>query len=208
MDEAQVRALITEALTPFKAEIETAINTANQGVAATLTREIKALKQKAEAPKSTEAPKADDKPADDKAAPSLETQALKTQLAELQKQFEESRKAAIAAAADAAFSDVILSSGALNPNALKTIFQARVGDKLEQGEDGKWFVKDGDAVVALDAFTQKYLDSEEGKFFKPASQVKGAGSTEGRKPTAAGPSTSQKAGVSASDAINQAFADI
>ena len=45
MDEAQVKALIAEALTPFKSEIETAINTANQGVAATLTREIKSLKQ-------------------------------------------------------------------------------------------------------------------------------------------------------------------
>jgi hypothetical protein len=209
MDEAQVKALIdaavSSAIADTKAELTTAINVGNQGVAAKLSSEIRSLKEKAKAtPEPTPETKkpAEDKPAE--AKENLEAQALKTQIAELQKQFDEANKATQAEAANAAFSDVILSSGAQNAGALKTIFQARIGDKLKRGDDGSWFVADGDNVKTLATFTNEYLASDEGKFFKPPASVKGAGSTES-KPTA---SSGGAAPTTTESAIAEAFANI
>lgn len=208
MDEAQVKALVDAAIAATKAELTaeltTAINVGNQGVAAKLSSEIRSLKEKAKAAEPAPTEKAPtDKPAEEKT--NLEAQALKTQIAELQKQFNDATTATKAAAANAAFSDVILSSGAQNAGALKTIFQARIGDKLKQGDDGSWFVADGDSVKTLEGFTNEYLASDEGKFFKPPSAVKGAGSTE----TKAAPASGGKvAPTSTESAIAQAFADI
>jgi hypothetical protein len=204
MDEAQIRTLfatlIGEFSTTLKTELLGEVDRKNQGLAASITKEVKKL-----APEK--APEATDPGASAASGEKLTEGEGKLTLKALQQQIESLKKerdaeAALAQTArkSSALTEAIAKAGTLNQGALRKLLNLEYGEVLSE-ENGSWFVKQGESVKPLTDAIAGYLATDEGKSFMPPSGTAGAGSTESRSGTAA----TTTAGLKASEALMLAF---
>ncbi|HEY9629365.1 MAG TPA: hypothetical protein V6C84_18840 [Coleofasciculaceae cyanobacterium] len=169
MNEEQIAALIASAVAEARTEILSQVTLANQGLAASLTREIKKISTAQPAPLPAEdAPEEQSK---------LTLKALQQQIQTLQQGIADEQNKTKQSQQDAAISSLVATSNALNPAALKKLFALNYQDKITQ-ENGAYFVQNGDEVVSLDQAFQNYLKTDEGACFLPASNVNGSDSRE------------------------------
>ncbi|MEH1858038.1 MAG: hypothetical protein V7L21_08555 [Nostoc sp.] len=189
MTEQEIQALIDASLNSFKSEIKTEITTANQGLASSLTKEIKKL----QAPQPTVAEPAETN------QEKLTLRALEQQLTDLKTQLANKDLETVAAKRSSAVSQVIANSKALSPSALQKLFLLDYVDKIKQ-EGDKWYVAQGESVSTLEDALNSYLSSEDGKAFVPPSGVKGSSAQE-TKVTPVDPNQKPKA----ADALFESF---
>ncbi|MEH1957674.1 hypothetical protein [Nostoc sp.] len=189
MTEQEIQALIDASLNSFKTEINSEFTKANQGLAASVTKEIKKLQTPQHtATESTEI-------IQDK----LTLRALEQQLIDLKTQLADKDKETVAAKRSSAVSQVIANSKALSPGSLQKLFLLDNAERIIE-ENGKWFINQGDTVSTLEDALTSYLSSEDGKAFLPASGVRGSDAQE-TKVTPVDPNQKPKA----ADALMQAF---
>jgi len=186
---ALVASAVSEAIAPAISSatdgIMAKVNEANSGLAAGLTRQIKALAEASKAKSSKgdgddvkgKGKKGEGDPAPSSSETDLQVKALQTQLEDLQAEIEQKTAAEFKNASSAALSTTIADAGAQNISALRTVLFSRYDGKLKQ-QGGEWFVVEGDRTEPLKAAVSSYLQTDEGKFFVPASSTKGAGSSE------------------------------
>lgn len=196
MDEAQIKELIATAVGALKTEMTEQINTSNQGLAASLTREIK----KATAVNSED--KSEGK-SEDKSEGKLSMKALQGQIQQLTKQLSDEKEAKYRSASNAALTAAIADSGAQGATTLRKLLTAEYSGKLKE-EDGAWFVSEGDSTKSLKDSIATYLATPEGKMFIPPSGTTGAGSTETKSTV---PKTSTD-GTLSNAQFSEAFSDI
>ncbi|MEH2093989.1 hypothetical protein [Nostoc sp.] len=189
MTEQEIQALIDASLNSFKTEIKTEFTTANQGLASSLSKEIKKL----QTPQPTIVEHTET--IQDK----LTLKALEQQLTDLKTQLTNKDLETIAAKRSSAVSQVIANSKALSPSALQKLFLLDNADKIKQ-EGDKWYVAQGDTVSTLEDALNSYLLSEDGKAFVPASGVQGSSAQE-TKVTPVDPNQKLKA----ADALFESF---
>lgn len=186
MTPEEITALVQEQLTAFRTEI----TTANQGLAASLTREIKKLQQPAAPEKQDEGTEKE----------TLSLKALKQQLQELTGKLEAKDAEAFNARKRSALAEVVASYKSLSPSALQKLMLAEYDSKLKE-EAGVWYVEDGASIKPLKDVVGDFLKSEDGKLFLAPSGVNGSGSEE-TKPSAPTPNKKEK---SAEDLLFEAF---
>ncbi|MEA5625308.1 hypothetical protein [Nostoc sp. UHCC 0251] len=167
MTEQEIQALIDASLNSFKTEISTEFTKANQGLAASVTKEIKKLQ--VPQPTTTESTESIQE--------KLTLKALEQQLTDLKTQLANKDLETISAKRSSAVSQVIANSKALSPATLQKVFLLDQADKIKE-ENGKWYVAQGDSVSTLDDALNSYLSSEDGKAFVPASGVQGSSAQE------------------------------
>ncbi|NEU81489.1 hypothetical protein [Nostoc sp. UIC 10630] len=189
MTEQEIQALIDASLNSFKTEISSEFTKANQGLAASVTKEIKKL----QAPQPTANESVE--PSTDK----LTLRALEQQLTDLKTQLADKDKETITAKRSSAVSQVIANSKALSPATLQKVFLLDNAERIIE-ENGKWFVNQGDTVSTLEEALTSYLSSEDGKAFVPASGVRGSDAQE-TKVTPVDPNQKLKA----ADALFESF---
>nr|WP_322714548.1 hypothetical protein [Nostoc sp. ChiSLP03a]MDZ8215802.1 hypothetical protein [Nostoc sp. ChiSLP03a] len=167
MTEQEIQALIDASLNSFKTEISTEFTKANQGLAASVTKEIKKLQAPQSAPaESTES-----------IQEKLTLKVLEQQLTDLKTQLANKDLEALNAKRSSAVSQAIANSKALSPATLQKVFLLDNSDKLKE-ENGKWYVAQGDSVSTLEDALSSYLSTEDGKAFLPASGVRGSDAQE------------------------------
>lgn len=176
--QALVNNSIAEALSSFREEV----TAANKGLASSLTKELRKTVQSL-------TPAAQEESLDDNQNTSqkLSLKALENQLSELKNQLAEKDRETSMAKRSNAISQLIANSKALNPTALQKLFTLEYGDNIKE-EGGAWFVDKGDTVLPLNEALDNYLNSPEGKFYLPPSNINGAGSEEVKSIT---PNTNQ-----------------
>jgi predicted RNase H-like nuclease (RuvC/YqgF family) len=184
---------IAEALGAARQEILADVHKANQGLATSLSKEIKKLQPEV-APAEADG--------DDKSEGKLSLKALNQQIADLNQKLAEKDRKAFEAERDRALSTAISTLKTNNPTGLYKILATDYGSKMKLEKD-TWYVEDGETVTPLDQALAGYLKTEEGRWFVPSSGVNGAGAIETKSTvtTAQGP-------VSSTEAINSAFANI
>ncbi|MEH1966748.1 hypothetical protein [Nostoc sp.] len=167
MTEQEIQALIDASLNSFKTEIKTEFTQANQGLASSLTKEIKKL-QTAQ-PASVEPTESIQE--------KLTLKALEQQLTDLKTQLANKDLETLNAKRSSAVSQAIANSKAISPRLLQKVFLLDNADKIKE-EDGIWYVAQGDSVSTLEDALTSYLSSEDGKAFIPASGVRGSDAQE------------------------------
>jgi hypothetical protein len=181
MDEETVKALIAAALGEFEGKVTSVIDSKNQGLAASLTREIKKLIPETKPETPTAPATTEPEPTEGK----LTLKALQSELSQVRAQLEkaqkeredESRRAFEANKASALTS---LASKYLNPGILRDALDRRWGDKLKQ-EGDRWFIQFSENdVKPLDEAFKGFMATDEGKAFIAPSPGKGAGSSEAK----------------------------
>jgi hypothetical protein len=174
-----INSSIAAALESTTADLLSAVDSKNQGLAASLTKEIKKLQSKpAEAP--TDGEQSGDEPNS-----KLTLKALKSQLEQLQAEREAERQAAFNAKKTAAISKLVSSQPLTQPSVAQKLFELNYGSSLKE-EGDRWFVENADGTVApVEQVFSTYLKSDEGKFLLPPSGSNGSGSAESRKTVAA-----------------------
>ncbi len=190
MTEQEIKALIDAALNSFKSEIKTEITTANQGLAASISKDLKKLQ--APQPTTTEPTET--------ISDKLTLKNLEQQLTDLKTQLANKDLETIAAKRSSAVSQVIANSKALSPATLQKVFLLDHADKIKQ-EGDKWYVAQGDNVSSLEDALTSYLSSEDGKAFLPPSGVRGSDAQETRV-TPVDPNQKPKAVDALFDAFN------
>ncbi|MFN6460558.1 MAG: hypothetical protein RMZ41_001755 [Nostoc sp. DedVER02] len=189
MTEQEIQALIDASLNSFKTEIKAEVTQANQGLASSLTKEIKRL-QTAQPTVAEPTESSTDR---------LTLKALEQQLTDLKTQLANKDKETVAAKRSSAVAQAIANSKALSPATLQKVFLLDNSDKLKE-ENGKWYVAQGDSVSTLEDALTSYLSSEDGKAFVPASGVRGSDAQE-TKVTPVDPNQKLKA----EDALFESF---
>lgn len=167
MTPEEIQALIQSSINEAITGLEDKFTKANQGLAASLNKEVK--KALSTPPAQPTEPQEDQN--------KLTLKALQQQLSDLQNQLAQKDKEAFTAKKSQAIAQVIANSKALNPAALTKLFNLEYGEYLKE-ENGQWFVDKGDATLPLNDALNTYLSSEDGKFFLPPSGVNGSGSVE------------------------------
>lgn len=104
-------------------------------------------------------------------------QKMQEQMAALQSQLETEKQAALMGNRKAALTSVIGSKKVIAPGILYDALVHRIGSGLKE-ENGSWFVESGESIETLEGVIDKFLSTDEGKAFLPASGVLGAGSSE------------------------------
>ncbi|MEA5603703.1 hypothetical protein [Nostoc sp. UHCC 0252] len=189
MTQEEIQALIDASLNSFKTEISSEFTKANQGLAASVTKEIKKLQSPQPAPvESTES-----------ISEKLTLKALEQQLTDLKTQLANKDLETLSAKRGSAVSQAIANSKALSPAVLQKVFLLDNSDKLKE-ENGKWYVTQGDSVSTLEDALTSFLSTEDGKAFIPASGVRGSDAQE-TKVTPIDPNKT----VKAEDALFEAF---
>lgn len=192
MESTEIQALINDAIAAAKTDILAEVTRANQGLAASLTKEVKKVLDKV--PAET-APAQEEQPQE-----KLSLKALQQQIADLTNQLQEKDKKAFIASRDAALSQAIAAVKSTAPTALQKLFLTEFGESIKQ-EGNQWFVTAQDGSVKdLNTSIKDYLASPEGQIFVPASEVQGSGSKE----TTPTPAT-QKSELSLDDMYNQLY---
>lgn len=199
MDEAQIRELLKTVLGEFKTDLLGEVDKKNQGLAASITRDVKKLTEKPADPPTD--PAADPAPTPEKEGEGgkLTMKALQQQLESLKKERDDERKAAFTARKSAALTNAIAKAGTLNQAALQKLLNLEYGESVKE-ENGSWLVQQGEAVKSLDDAIATYLATDEGKAFLPPSGTAGAGSTESKSTT-----TATSGSLKAGEALMQAF---
>ncbi|WP_414579102.1 hypothetical protein [Anabaena sp. CCY 9402-a] len=170
MTPEEITALVNQQLESFRSEIKTEIVTANQGLASSLTKEIKKLSQPAQ-PAQEEDQKE-----------SLTLKSLKQQLSDMQTALEAKDKEASNALKRSAIAEAIGSLKALSPGILQKLMANEYGEYLKQ-DNGVWYVESpAVGVKPLNTVLSDFLKSEDGKLFMPASGVNGSGAEETKNP--------------------------
>ncbi|ALF55629.1 hypothetical protein ACX27_26755 [Nostoc piscinale CENA21] len=190
MTPEEIQALVNAQIEGLRAEIAQQITTANQGLAASLTKEFK--KHAAPAPAVQDEPEKE----------SLTLKSLKQQLSDMQAAFAAKEKEATDALKRSGIAEAVAQAKALAPGTLQKLFLTEYGDALKQ-ENGMWYVDSpATGVKPLNAVLSDFLKSDDGRLFVPPSGVNGAGSTEA-KPS---PATTTENKVE--DLLFQAFSNI
>ncbi|BAY23723.1 hypothetical protein NIES2100_35150 [Calothrix sp. NIES-2100] len=193
MTPEEIKQLLTESLTEIKTELLSEVDKKNQGLAASLTKEIKKLTTSPTPVLSTEGDSEEPKE-------KLSLKALQQQISDLQTQLTEKDKQAFAAKRSQAVSSAISKTNALSAPTFHKLFMLEHESLLKE-EEGNWFVDKGGNIIGLDDAVKNYLNTDEGKFFVPPSGVNGSSSQE-TKTTPATPGTKPKAADLLFDAIS------
>lgn len=166
MTPEEIQALIEAAINNAKAELTESFTKANQGLAASLSKEVKKLSQPV-------APVEQEQETESK----LTLKALQAEINQLKAEKQAEAQKAFVSQRDAALLDVISSTKATAPQALKKLFLANYQDNIKQ-ENGQWFLEQDDSSLPLSKALSNYLASDEGAHFLPASGVQGSSSSE------------------------------
>ena len=169
MSPEEIQALVDSSIGSAITGLREEFTKANQGLAASLTKEVKKVLS-SQTPQPAENESSED-------SNKLTLKNLQQQLSDLQNQLVQKDKEAFTAKKSQAISQVIANSKALNPSALMKLFSLEYGDYIQE-EAGNWFINKGDNVLPLQDALNNYLTSDEGKFYLPPSGVNGSGSTE------------------------------
>lgn len=178
-------------LEALKGDILTAVDTKNQGLAASLTRQVKSLT--GTQTNSGEGAEQDSNGGvQNKPRMSMADQALAAQVQQLQQQVQaeiDLRQAAETKRLEAERNSVIsglVSKAKLDlPETVQTLFLARHGSNL-QHEDGNWYAKVGDTTKSLDDVFNEYLTTSEAQRFMPPAAGSSGTNKGGVKPGAVG----------------------
>ncbi|BBD59495.1 hypothetical protein NIES2109_22820 [Nostoc sp. HK-01] len=190
MTPEEITALVNQQIEAVKAEITQQITSANQGLAASLTKKIEKLSQPAQASQ------------DEPEKESLTLKSLKQQLSDMQSAFAAKEKEAADALKRSGLAEAIGQLKALSPGILQKLFLAEYGDALKQ-DGGVWYVDSpATGVKPLNTVLSDFLKTDDGKLFLPPSGVNGSGAVE-TKPI---PPTSES--PKAEDLLVKAFSDI
>lgn len=189
---ALVNSTINEALSSFREEV----TAANKGLASSLTKELKKTVQSL----STNTNQVEETEDTQNTSQKLSLKALENELSQLKNQLAEKDRETSIAKRSNAISQVIASSKALNPTALQKLFTLEYGENIKE-EAGVWFVDKGDTVLPLNEALDSYLNSPEGKFYLPPSNVTGTGSEEVKS------LTSTNKPIDVGTALYEAFSD-
>lgn len=185
---------ITEVMDGAKQSILADVHRANQGLAASLTKEIKKATEPDEPAGEAEA----EQPKEGK----LTLKALQQEISGLRQQLADKEQAAFEADSSRALTQAIASAKATNPTALYKILRAEYSGRLKSEGDA-WFLTDGDEVKPLGDAIKAYLATEEGKYFVPSSGVNGSDSQE------TAPATVPNSGeIDTTEALSAAFANL
>ncbi|MBD2457975.1 hypothetical protein H6G80_28410 [Nostoc sp. FACHB-87] len=189
MTPEEITALVSQQIEAVKAELTQQITTANQGLAASLTKEIKKLSQPA--PATQEEPEKE----------SLTLKSLKQQLSDMQEQLAAKDRQALDAMKRSGVAEAIGQLKALSPGILQKLILTEYGDALKQ-DSGVWYVESPTVgVKPLATVLSDFLKTDDGKLFVPPSGINGSGATES-KPI---PATSES--PKAEDLLVQAFSN-
>ena len=90
--------------------------------------------------------------------------ALQTQLNALTKQLEDEKKQSVALARKAALQPYLTKT--IKPDVAAKLIDEEIAEKAIKGEDGNWYVSEGDNTVGLDTYVSTYLDSDKGSWLK------------------------------------------
>jgi predicted RNase H-like nuclease (RuvC/YqgF family) len=175
MDEAQVRALIDEALegVASKDEVTAAVNKAVSGFASRNTRDLD--KRISELKDSlTQSPNQEGDGGDLDSTP--ESKRAMQKIQELEQKIKEKEEQTERIQKENTLQEAINSVDAINKSALVKILKS----DLQFVKDGdKYYIDNGDdAPLTPQEAVKAYLASDEGKAFLPAPTAKGSGSTE------------------------------
>ena len=170
MEESDIKALIEETINNFKTEILAETNKSNQGLAASLTKEVKKMLT------TTASPKEEVDNVEDNSG-KLTLKALQQEITNLKTELDRKAQETFAAKRTQAISQAIQSAGVVNPTLLQKVFNLEYANSIKE-ENGKWFLDNEGQVSSLDDILKSYLDTEEGKVFQPASGVQGSASME------------------------------
>ncbi|ANV88487.1 hypothetical protein [Picosynechococcus sp. PCC 7117] len=196
MTPEEIQALVASQLDDKLSEFREEYTKANQGLAASLSKEVKKTLEKIEA--SSTSPQDNPEVEGEK----LSLKSLEKQLEDMRKQLAEKDQETFKAKKNNAINQLIAESKALNPKALQKLFDLEYGGYIKE-ENGSWYVDKGeDDVVSLQDALDSYLNSEEGKFYLPPSNTQGSGSTE-VKNMSPNPNQPVKAGEALMEAFSQ-----
>lgn len=194
MTNEDIQALISSAIEEAVTGLREEFTNANKGLASNLTKELRKAVQNL-------TPVKEEDTAQEETNQKLSLKALESQLTDLRNQLAEKDRETLLAKRSNAISQAIVNAKALNPTALQKLFTLEYGDSVKE-EGGNWYVDRGDTVVPLNEALNNYLQSEEGKFYLPPSNVSGAGSEEVKT----NPSTIDKP-LDAASALYEAFSN-
>lgn len=191
MTPEEITALISQQVESLRTELTQQITSANQGLAASLSKEIKKLSQPA--PATQEEPEKE----------TLTLKALKQQLSDMQEQLAAKDKQTLDAMKRSAVAEAIGQQKALSPGILQKLILTEYGEVLKQ-DGGVWYVDSpATGVKPLTTVLSDFLKTEDGKLFIPPSGVQGSGAFE-TKPL---PQTNNEQ-PKAEDLLFQAFSNI
>jgi uncharacterized protein YheU (UPF0270 family) len=178
MDSQELKELLTPVLAEFKqeflSEVNTLVDQKNQGVAASVSKQIKKIQESIATPSSNE-------DGEESQSKNLTLKSLEQKIADLNNQLQQKEQAALEAEKRAAISKVVGDSNTLNKNLLQKVFSIEYAPHLQK-EGDTWFLAKDEQVVPLDNVLSTYLSSDEGKAFLPPSGTQGSGAKETKVP--------------------------
>jgi hypothetical protein len=168
----------------LKAELFSEVDRRNKGAVSSLTKQFTQFKESLKPAEEEETETSDTPTGTTSTAPTQPDSAtriamkqMQEQMAALQQQLEAEKQSALMGNRKAALTSVIGSKGVIAPGILYDALNQRFGNGLKE-ENGAWFVQSGDEVETLEGVIDKFLGTDEGKAFLPASGVNGSGSSE------------------------------
>jgi hypothetical protein len=177
----ELQELLKSTLAEFKqellSEVDSRVNSANQGVASNLSKQLKKLQEQIPQSKQEELVSSEDNT--ESKETKLTLKALQQQIADLNSQLQLKDQAAFEAEKKAAISKVIANANAISKPLLQKVFSIEYGPKLQK-EGDQWFFNEGDNVVPIDQLLSNYFNTEDGKSFIPPSNSQGSGATESK----------------------------
>lgn len=181
MTEQEIKDLIQSLLEPLKSEILNTVDQKNAGLASSLTKELKKVVKPSEE---------DSKGASKEDPKELTLKALEQQITDLNSKLQAKEQSEFQAKRSSAISDSLTKVQVTNPALFQKVFRTNYENKLKQ-ENEEWFVEEGDRVVKLNDLVNSYLQTDEGKYFLPPSDVTGSGSKTSSNSTPAKTSTKE-----------------
>lgn len=183
----------------FKTSLLSEVNQINSRLASALTREFKKMMDSKpsaqdsshQAPEESAKPNKPNTPSAEAQNPNLELQAAMTRIKELEKRDaereskqQENDKVQAQIRRENAINNLVVGMKMANASTAKKVLKAELEDKLQE-QKGQFYVVEKayesgvevEKTIPVSEFAKTFLDSEEGKLFKPGSGTKGAGTT-------------------------------
>lgn len=186
MEAEQLKELLTPILTAFREEVMADVNKANAGTATSISKELKKVLSEMKQPEE----KKEQQPQTEEATNErLTLKALSSQYKELEAGYKK-LQSDLAAKEQEAFEgrksknllELSTSLNVLKPQTFAKLFSTEYGSKIKETPQG-FVIEDGEEVASLQEVMKKFLDSEEGSIFLPASNTKGASTIPAKNPT-------------------------
>lgn len=143
--------------------LEKLIPAVKEGVMGDVNKALNGLSAKLQKPKRDE-----DSPVSEVKDASV--LALQTELQALKASLETEKNQSLALSRKAALQPYLTKT--IKPDVAAKLIDEEIAAKASKGEDGKWYVSDGDATVGIDTYVAGYLDSDKGSWLKAGLSAK------------------------------------